>query len=450
MKTSSIFTPAIRSSNAFRLWPNKYKTAIITKVPSNTMNFRNLTYGTIMVVAVAIFLLGCLGQPPEVVPGPPLSANSTVVEGNNHFATDLYSQLKDNGGNVFFSPFSISTALAMTYEGARGQTAEEMSAVLHLPANSTVRRDDYAALLASINSGNNNYELKTANDLWIQEDKPLSESYMQTIQDYYGGTANTLDFMGNPEDSRLTINNRVEQQTNGRIKDLIRPGFINYDTRLILTNAIYFKGKWAQTFDSSLTEEKNFTLARGMKKKVPMMHATEQFFYTEIDGIQILEMPYSGGNLSMLVLLPEEGELDQLEDSLTSENLDSWRQDLSEQKVSVYFPKFKFETGFSLGETLQDMGMQQAFSNPADFSGITQTEGLKISDVVHKAFVEVNEEGTEAAAATAVGMGITSAPMEEPPKIPEFNADHPFIFMIEERDSGSILFMGRMADPTAG
>jgi len=426
------------------------------------MQTRNLAYGIILLVVVAVFFSGCLQ--PVTPPNPPVNpggnvtpggnatslSNSSVVAGNNQFATDLYSQLKGKDGNVFFSPFSISTALAMTYEGARGQTADEMASVLHLPTNDSARREGYATLLSGINKGNKSYELKTSNELWIQKDWPISGDFTQAISTYYGGGANTLDFKTNPDGSRVTINDRVEEQTNSRIKDLIAPGLITTDTRLVLTNAVYFKGDWAREFNSTFTEEADFSLDNGAKKTVQMMHSTDIFNYTEADGIQVLEMPYSGDDLSMLILLPKEGELGQLESSLTAETLDAWRQGLRKQEVKVYVPKFRLETEYGLGDTLKGMGMRQAFSDSADFSGISEAEALKISEVVHKAFVEVNEEGTEAAAATAVIMVTTAMPSEPPPPTPVFRADHPFIFVIQERSTGNILFMGRVADPSAG
>ncbi len=429
------------------------------------MQTRNLAYGIIVLIVVAVFFSGCLGGPaPPVNPGDNVTpgnnftpgnnvtyaGNGSVAEGNNHFATDLYSQLKGGEGNIFFSPFSISSALAMTYEGARGQTADEMSAVLHLEKNDSARRGGYAALFAAINRGNKSYELKTANDLWIQKDKPLLENYTQVVQTYYGGSANLMDFHSDPEGSRMAINGRVENQTEGKIQNLIPSGLITTDTRLVLTNAVYFKGEWARQFNTTFTKEEDFTLGSGAKNKVPMMHRTDSFNYSEVDGIQVLEMPYSGGDLSMLVLLPKSGELGQLENSLTPEKLEAWKAGMRTHEVEVYLPKFKFEAKYMLGDTLQNMGMRQAFSDSADFSGMTQAEGLKIDRVVHKAFVEVDEKGTAAAAATAVIMVPTMAPGGEEPPTPVFRADHPFIFIIQEKGTGNILFMGRVADPTAG
>jgi serpin B len=413
---------------------------------------RTPVFGLLALIALTIVFAGCVS--PQPAPGPghnaTLDADNSVVQGNNRFAMDLYSQYKGKEGNVFFSPFSISTALAMTYEGADGKTADEMSSVLHLPVNDTVRREGFSALISVINKGDGKSVLRTANALWLQKDQPLLDSYLRNVRDNYGGEATSLDFKADPDGSRIHINDWVANQTEDKIKDLIPRGLITESTKLVLTNAVYFKGEWVRQFNETFTKEGDFRSAPGVVKKAMLMHAEDEFYYMENEELQMLEMPYSGGNLSMLILLPKGDGMGSLESSLTPENLQSWKQALGKETVQVYMPKFKFDTSYMLGDTLEGMGMQQAFSDSADFSGMTGAKDLKISEVVHKAFVEVDEKGTEDAAATAVIMVPTSIGPGTHAEIPVFRADHPFIFIIQQKGSGNILFMGRVSDPTAG
>ncbi len=376
----------------------------------------------------------------------------TIVDANNQLALDLYLKYRSEEGNIFFSPYSISTALAMTYEGAKGQTAEEMQFVLHIPENANIRRANIEKIYNDINQDDKKYKLSTANALWAQEDFKFLDDYFSIVEEYYGGKVTNLNFDEKPEESRIIINNWVEDKTNNKIKDLIPVGIIKPRlTRLILTNAIYFKGNWVKQFNENDTKEQNFRLMPSNTNiKVPMIQRTDdesKFNYAENSDVQLLELPYSSEDLSMLILLPKDDNLEDLEKSFTLKKLTQWRDSLSEQRVNVYIPKFKFETKYFMAETLKDMGMPIAFSDNADFSGMTGKKDLKIYNVIHQAFVEVNEEGTEAAAATAVIMGrITSVGPE--PVIPTFRADHPFIFIIQQKDSGNILFMGRVSDPT--
>jgi serpin B len=285
--------------------------------------------------------------------------------------------------------------------------------------------------------------LNTANALWAHESYKFLDEYFDLIGKYFMGKVTNLDFVNEAEKSRVTINTWVEDQTNGKIKDLLQKDHINAMTRLILTNAIYFKGNWLKQFDKGNTVDRDFRVNTEKTVKVPMMNMMgEKFNYTGTKDLQILEMTYEGEDLSMMILLPKEGTLDSLEASLTLENLASWRNNLREGSIDVFLPKFKFETKYDMGETLEDMGMPTAFDpNEADFSGMDGTRKLSIGFVIHQGFVEVNEEGTEAAAATAVGMVENSV-------TPSFNVDHPFLFLIQERNSGNILFMGRVSDPS--
>jgi serpin B len=372
-----------------------------------------------------------------------------VVSANNQFAFDLYAQFKGESKdeNIFFSPYSILIALTMTYEGARGKTAEEMESILHIPEDVDIRRPNFAKLINEINKKDKMYKLSTANALWAQKDYKFLEKYTNTVEQYYGGKLTNLDFAGETEKSRKIINTWVEDQTNDKIKDLIPKGALDPYTRLVLTNAIYFKGTWVKQFNEKDTREEDFRIGSGQTVKVQMMRLTGEdarFNYAETDEIQILEMDYDGEDLSMLLLLPKENTLDDLEKDISLDKLSGWRKMLNKRRVDVYIPKFKFETKYFLVETLRKMAMKTAFSSSADFSGMDGTTSFFINNVIHRAFVEVNEEGTEAAAATAVVVGITSVG----PRIPIFRADHPFIFIIQQKDTGNILFLGRVSDPS--
>lgn len=370
-----------------------------------------------------------------------------VANANNKFAFDLYSKLnKSENGNIFYSPYSISGALAMTYEGARGKTADEMKSVFHFP-ESNILRPNFAAIYNEINKKDKPYKLSTGNALWVQQDYKLLEEYLSTVEKYYGGKVANLDFAGEPEKSRQTINVFIEEQTNNKIKDLIPRGILDAATRLVLTNAIYFKGTWTWEFDKADTREQDFKITSTNIVKTPMMHmdndkAQSQFNYADAGDLQVLELPYKGDEISMLVLLPT-GDLDAIEPALTAEKLGEWKAQMKEEKLdSVSLPKFEFDTKYFMKETLSAMGMPTAFGN-ADFSGMNGTESLFIDQVIHQAFVKVDEEGTEAAGATAVVMKDSAALQRK-----VFNADHPFIFVIQEKETGNILFLGRVVDPT--
>jgi len=377
--------------------------------------------------------------------GATASGVKNAVDANNQFAFELYSKIKTpSNQNLLFSPYSISSALAITYEGARGGTADEIQGVFHFPKDDSVRRPAFARLYNAINAPNSAYELRTANALWVEKTYPFLLEYTTVASQYYGASATNLDFIRGTESSRVTINNWVEAQTNGKIKDLIPRGAIDSMTRLVITNAVYFKGKWAEQFNETFTKEEDFSTAENKKVKVQMMRLDETTLnYSESGDLQVLELPYEGGDLSMLLLLPKDNNLDALESSLSAEKLSELRASLHEEKVYVHIPRFKFETTYDLGSKLSAMGMPRAFTSAADFSGMDGTRDLSISKVIHKAFIEVNEEGTEAAAATAVIIRTGSMPYYK-----TFRADHPFVFVIQEKKTGAVLFVGRVADPT--
>ncbi len=387
-----------------------------------------------------------------------------VVKGNNEFAFDLYARLCSKEGNLFFSPYSISTALAMTYAGARGQTETQMSVVLHFPfitktdtelsisSKLIPDRQKFASVFGEIIKDLNDrgkkggYELRVANALWGQEGYEFLEEFLELIKTNYGGGLNEVDFVTAVETARKTINTWVEKKTNDKIKNLIQKGVLDSMTRLVLTNAIYFKGNWARQFKEDRTKDAPFTLADGKKVEVAMMNQTGQFNYMETESFQALELPYVDEELSMIILLPKEFDgLDEFEKTLTTENLSNWMDLLHNLEVRVSVPKFKMTSQFSLVSVLKSMGMTDAFSaKAADFSGMNGRRDLFISAVIHKAYVDVNEEGTEAAAATAVTMKLTSV---GPARIPVFQADHPFLFLIRDNHTGSILFIGRVMNP---
>ena len=380
------------------------------------------------------------------------SDQTAVVDGNNEFSVALYGKLRSQDGNLFFSPESISTALAMTFAGARGDTAAEMATTLHFTMPPDRLHPAMGALLNGLNASHDNYQLRVANALWAQQGYAFQDDFLKLTASDYGAGANQVDFSGATEAARLTINQWVEQKTDNKIKDLLKPGVLNPATRLVLTNAIYFKADWLAQFQKAQTEDGNFYLSTAHKNvTAPLMHRAGGYNYFNGGTFQALEIPYKSGDLSMIVFLPKDMEgLPAFEQSLTAANTRQWLTQLQQvPRVIVTFPRFKVTEQFELGSTLAAMGMPTAFKlGAADFSGMAGNRELSLSAVIHKAFIDVNEAGTEAAAATAVAMvGMAMRPPNPTPP-PEFRADHPFLFLIRDNRSGSILFMGRVTDPT--
>ena len=359
-------------------------------------------------------------------------------ESINQFTSDLYQTLSaGNEDNLFLSPYSISTALAMVYGGARGETESQMENVLYFGGQGATH-PALSYLRTTLNGiqTKGHVELSVDNSLWPQKDYTFLPDYLAMTTEFYGSKIEPVDYMTDTEGARQKINGWVEDQTNDRIKDLIPKGMLDRMTRLVLANAIYFKGNWARQFKAEHTRPSLFRLADGTTTNVPMMSQTADFKLAHTPDFQALELPYEGGDLSMLILLPSKS------NKLPEFNLETLDElQFNEMEVMVQLPKFKLESSFELGDTLAALGMPLAFSGEADFSGMAGTKNLYISDVVHKAFVEVNEEGTEAAAATAVGMRATSMP-------PMFEANHPFLFLIRENLTGTFLFIGRVMDPS--
>jgi len=366
-----------------------------------------------------------------------------IIKANNQFSLDFYRQvISEDKDNIFFSPLSISTAFAVTYEGTRGTTSQEIADVFGFPTEDSQRRSSFNYVLKSLTESESDYTLKIANAIWIAQGfKPLS-SYVDTAKKYYDSKISNVDFTS--EEGVDSINQWVREKTENKIEKLVEPGSTNELTRLILTNAIYFNGTWAKPFNKDATRDADFKINSDRTVLTPMMWLRGTTLnYTENEKLEVLEIPYEGEKISMIILLPKKVDgIDSLEKSLTVEDFSKWKESLSESRMDVYMPKFTFKTDYDLKGKLQKMGISSAFDqNKADFGGITDLEKLYIEFAIHKAFVDVNEVGTEAAGITGIGVSATSAP-------PVFKADHPFIFIIQEKETGNILFIGRMVDPT--
>jgi serpin B len=382
--------------------------------------------------------------------GSPPKPDETLVRYDNDFAMHLYAKLQAKPGNLFFSPVSLTTALTMASAGARGQTAQEMTAVLGVEAwMEKYLHSANAKLLADLKGdGKRPYELSIVSALWGQKGYSFLPEFTGQLKKDYGAGLEEADFKGDAEGACKTINTWVEKETKGKIKDPMSSGSVDALTRLVLTNAIYFKGDWVNPFPGGGTRVVDFFLAADKKTKAPLMWNIGSFRYLDSPEIKVLEMPYVGDDLAMVVLLPQKVDgLAAVEKDLTVEKVAGWIGKLAMVPyVEVWMPKFKMDSDFILKDTLAAMGMKLAFDpGKADFSGMNGgSERLCVNEVVHKAYVTVNEKGTEAAAATRMGFFGAG----EDPDRPVFRADHPFIFLIRNVRNGAILFMGRVADPT--
>lgn len=417
-----------------------------------------------LLALAAAFLPGCVAEDvdhgellqssvprdttPEVAPGD-LEA---LVEGNTSFGLALYARLAEAGGNLFFSPLSLSEALAMTFGGARGETARQMAETLRFTLPPERLHPAFNALdlhLDALGEGGDPdaFQLNVVNQLWGQTGYEFFVEYLDLISANYGAGMRLLDFAADQEASRLAINDWVAEQTRDRILNLLPAGSITPLTRLVLTNAIYFKASWLTQFDPDVTRPGPFHRLDGSTAEADLMRLEADLFYAEGEGWQAVELPYEGEQVSMVVLLPAEGTFAAFEAGLDSGRLAAVLAALSSDRVALTMPKFTFTTGFEAGETLAAMGMPDAFDAArADFGGIEPRNELYITRVIHKAFVAVDETGTEAAAATAVVMdGRTSVPPE--PRV--VTLDRPFLFLIRDVETGAILFFGRVLDPTA-
>jgi len=372
-----------------------------------------------------------------------MSTISEIISGNNEFSFEFYHLVSEGKDNVFFSPLSISTAFAVVYEGTKGKTTQEIGDTFGFPKEDSQRRSSFNHILNNLTESGSDSTLKIANALWLAQGfQPLSD-FVDTSKTYYDSKISNVNFK--TDEGVNIINQWVREKTENKIEKLIEPGSTNELTRLILTNAIYFNGTWVKSFEEKATRDAEFKISLENSVLVPMMWLREtKFNYTENENTQILEMPYQGNKISMIILLPKKVDgIQSLEDSLTMENFLKWKENFSQRSMEVYLPKFTFETSYNLKDDLQKMGINEAFDqNKADFSGLTP-EKLFIEFAIHKAFVEVNEMGTEAAAVTGIGISATSEETDPP----VFNADHPFIFIIQDNETGNILFMGRVMNP---
>jgi serpin B len=373
------------------------------------------------------------------------AALSELVAGNTTFALNLYQALRSRPGNLFLSPYSISSALAMTYAGARGETAAQMRSTLHftLPKGSLHLTFHALDSILTGRTGGSALQLNLANAIWGQSGYPFTPEYLALLADAYVAEVERADFAADPETARAKINDWVLRKTNAKIEELLAPGIVTTDARLVLGNAIYFYGMWKTPFEKDKTILAPSYLLDGKQVLVPMMQRKALYRYTEGPDYQAIELPYNGETLAMLILLPRPGSFEAFEAGLNAAWLTMILDALNPQEVTLSLPRFELDAEFSLADTLATLGMPAAFQPAlADFSGMDGTRNLSIDFVVHKAFVSVSEEGTEAAAATGVGMRLTLATT--------MNVEHPFLFLIRDVATGTILFIGRVVDPTAG
>ncbi|MXV63211.1 serpin family protein [Natronorubrum sp. JWXQ-INN-674] len=407
-----------------------------------------------------------LGTDPDLEP----DLLARQIRGNVAFSFDLLTQLRDDAPdeNLFYSPYSVSVALAMTYAGARGETAAEMADALRYELEDGNGDGDndlhaaFGALEGEFERRNADgeevdapewddeerddelgYQLSSANAVWMDEENATSDDYLELLAAYYEAGENLVDFAGSPEEAREEINAWVEEETNDRIEDLLPEGSIDGSTRLVLTNAVYFLAAWEHDFDPAATEPATFTSLDGNETDVEMMHQTAELRYAEIGSHQVVELPYANEDTSMIVVLPAEGEFESFQASLSVDRLATMLEELSRPQVDLALPKFGIESKFSLVEIMQELGMERAFGPGADFSGMVDGNGsgLFVDDIIHQSFVEVDEEGTEAAAATAVVMDESA-----PPEQVEMTVDRPFLFYIRDRPTETPLFVGRVVD----
>ena len=373
-----------------------------------------------------------------------------VVDANNQFAIDMYQQINDQldqaDKNVFFSPYSLSTAMAMLYVAAEGETKQQIQKTFYYPSMDILNPNS-AALYNQFNKPNPDYQLATVNDLWMQQGLTPNKTYVDNVQRYYGGQVTNLNFKGSPDPSRQIINKKIAQNTNQLIPELLPADSIQSDVVAVLTNAVYFKGDWKMPFDANSTTEQLFSPLIGPSSNIKMMNMQADFGYSEDKQVQVVQLPYKGDDLSMLVILPkskDKAAVQQLVRDLSANKIKKWNKDLVTQEVNLYLPKFKLAERYDMKGLLSDMGMPSAFKGKATFKLFDQSLPIKIDDVYHQAVVIVDEKGTEAAAATGIVATEASAPINQPV---EFKADHPFIFLIKDNKTDAILFLGQVNKP---
>ncbi len=373
----------------------------------------------------------------------------SLAESNNLFAVDLFKQIQSKSENLIFSPYSIGTVLAMIYSGSGGKTAAEMSEVLYFPTQelldpveSTMRESMQATDTMQ------GTDFRLANAIWAQEDFSFLPDYLARVEKYYDAPLSLMDFVetSNREESRKEINHWVEEKTNNRIQDLIQPGILDASTRLVLTNAIYFNGGWMFPFDTAATFPSLFHTSKQESIKTDFMHQTRSYPYYEDEEIQAISLPYKNKRMALMVILPKSIEGWRLISQVINyERINLVISGMGTREVQLALPKFRSELQINLRQELTSLGMGTAFNRHADLSGMTGEENLYVDEVIHKAFIEVNEMGTEAAAATAAIIGLKSSLRDDPVR---FNADHPFVFFLLDRQTGCIIFTGRLVKPS--
>jgi serpin B len=403
----------------------------------------------LLILVISMYLAGnamsFTDQEPQIK-----NVNYKASDSNNEFMMNMYNELTldKKNDNIFFSPFSISSALAMTFAGSDGNTETQMANALEFSSNTDIFHKNFSIVTNRINEigKKGKVQLSIANSLWLQDGYTFLDKFINIGKKYYDAEIENLNF-AESEKSRQIINKWVEDKTNNKIKDLIPKGILDALTRLVLTNAVYFKGEWKEQFNKNSTNEKSFHTFKGSDVPTKMMYNKARYGYYENDKFQFLEMPYKGDDVSMFVLLPKDKQgLSDIEKTLDMKLINTAIKNIVKKDVKVHFPKFKIGLSYELSNLMKSLGMNDAFSKKADFSKMTGTKELYISAIIHKTFIEVDEKGTEAAAATAVVMRMKSAGPPQP--CPEFIADHPFFYFIRENSTGTILFTGRMNDPS--
>jgi serpin B len=380
-----------------------------------------------------------------------------IVDGLNRFGSEIYSKMMGEKGDLAISPASISTAFGLAYAGARGKTADDIAATLHYPTDIADFHKSYGQLLGTMQLSAKGRTMAVNNAIWLQHGLPVRDEYLALVDRNYGAGLNRVDYVGDPEAARLAINGWVESKTNDKIKELLTCDDITKDTRSVLVNTIYFKADWADPFDKAATKIEPFKVSSGKPVDLPLMHQRNSYNYAEQNGVQMLAMGYRGGETEMVILLPKARRLAAMEKKIANQGFTPWLSALDANDGAdtiVSLPKFKIERRYgNVKDTLKAMGMVQPFKDDADFTAmkpvnLTSSDpndwNLIISKVIHQVFVEVEEKGTEAAAATAIIMDVVvtgSRGKPPPPKI--FRADHPFLFLIRDRRTGAILFVGR-------
>ncbi|MFK3990659.1 serpin family protein [Psychrobacter sp. NPDC064578] len=367
-----------------------------------------------------------------------------VVDANNQFAIDLYQQINGQteqvDKNIFFSPYSLSTAMAMLYAAAEGETKQQIQKTFHYPAPAILNPNS-AALYNQFNTPNPNYNLSTVNDLWMRQGLSPNQTYLDTVKRYYGGQVTNLDFASRPEPSRQTINKTISRHTQQMIPELLPERSIKSSTAAVLTNAVYFKSEWAQPLGLQGSSQP-FYNADGTTSLEIMMYDINRFDYMEDEQVQVVELPYKGDDLSMLIVLPKSKEaaaMQKLVANLSDAQISRWTEGLENKEIFLNMPKFKLEQSYKMETILAEMGMPIAFSNHADFSLFNDKLPLAVDSIIHKAVVEVDEKGTVAAAATSIVAVVVSASYSA-----EFHANHPFVFMIKDNKTNAILFLGQV------